>query len=111
MKLVNFSRPIVARYVRLNPQRWNGLIALRMELFGCEYRKIEDFSYHSAPLGPFTVRFDGQSWVEMLLDQPGRETQTAADQIQFRFRTPNVNGLIFYGDDSQNDFFAVELFR
>lgn len=47
----------------------------------------------------------------MLLDQPGRETQTTADEIKFRFRTSNVNGLIFYGDDSQNDFFAVELFR
>nr|CUU99120.1 hypothetical transcript [Hymenolepis microstoma] len=98
VKVVNFSRPIVARYVRLNPQRWQGLIALRMELIGCEYH-------------PFTVRFDGQSWIEMLLDQPGRETQTARDQIKFRFRTPNVNGLIFYGDDSQNDFFVVELFR
>ncbi|KAM3186642.1 hypothetical protein ACTXT7_003895 [Hymenolepis weldensis] len=98
VKLVNFSRPIVARYVRLNPQRWHGLIALRMELFGCEYH-------------PFTVQFDGHSWIEMLLDQPGRETQTTSDEIKFRFRTSNVNGLIFYGDDSQNDFFAVELFR
>ena len=61
--------------------------------------------------GPFTVRFDGQSWIEMLLDQPGRATQTAIDLLKFRFRTSKIDGLIFYGDDSQNDYFAVELFR
>ncbi|VDD79184.1 unnamed protein product [Mesocestoides corti] len=98
VKTVVFSHPIVARYIRLNPQRWHGLIALRMELFGCEYR-------------PFTARFDGNTWIEMLLDRSGRETQTAVDHLKFRFRTSKVNGLILYGDDSQNDYFSVELYR
>lgn len=29
--------PIIARYVRIYPQRWNRLIALRVEFFGCDY--------------------------------------------------------------------------
>ncbi|KAL7060882.1 hypothetical protein AAHC03_010101 [Spirometra sp. Aus1] len=69
-----------------------------MELFGCEYR-------------PFTANFDGKTWIELLLDRPGRETQTAVDNLKFRFRTSKVNGLILYGDDSQHDYFTVELFR
>ncbi|VDK71548.1 unnamed protein product [Dibothriocephalus latus] len=69
-----------------------------MELFGCEYR-------------PFTAYFDGKTWIELLLDRPGRETQTAVDHLKFRFRTSKVNGLILYGDDSQRDYLTVELYR
>ena len=31
--------PIVARYVRLNPQRWNLLISMRVEFYGCRFGK------------------------------------------------------------------------
>ncbi|KAA0186846.1 Neurexin 4 [Fasciolopsis buskii] len=98
VKINNFSYPIVARYIRVNPQRWHGLIALRMELFGCEYR-------------PFIANFDGTSWIDLRLDLPGRATQTAMDEVRFRFRTKEVNGLLLYGDSSQHDYFCVELFR
>lgn len=54
VKINNFSYPIVARYIRVNPQRWHGLIALRMELFGCEYRELIvcDHDLLKAPLLP-----------------------------------------------------------
>ncbi|CAL8092395.1 unnamed protein product [Calicophoron daubneyi] len=94
----NFSYPVVARYIRLNPQRWHGLIALRMEIFGCEYR-------------PFVAHFDGTSWIDMRLDLPGRAIQTAVDEVTLRFRTKEINGLILYGDSSQHDYFCVELYR
>ena len=31
--------PIVARYVRINPQRWNRFISMRVELYGCRFGK------------------------------------------------------------------------
>ncbi|TGZ36839.1 hypothetical protein CRM22_011389 [Opisthorchis felineus] len=98
VRMNNFSYPIVARYIRLNPQRWHNLIALRMEVFGCDYR-------------PFVAHFDGTSWIDLRLDLPGRATQTAVDEVRFRFRTKEINGLLLYGDSSQNDYFCVELFR
>ncbi|VDP55099.1 unnamed protein product [Schistosoma curassoni] len=98
VKFNNFSYPIVARYIRLNPQRWNNLISMRMELFGCDYR-------------PFVAYLDGTSWIDLRLDLPGRATQTYIDEISFRFRTKEINGLILYGDSSQGDYFCVELYR
>ncbi|CAH8432973.1 unnamed protein product [Schistosoma guineensis] len=98
VKFNNFSYPIVARYIRLNPQRWNNLISMRMELFGCDYR-------------PFVAYLDGTSWIDLRLDLPGRATQTYIDEISFRFRTKEINGLILYGDSSQGDYFCIELYR
>ncbi|KAF5403241.1 Neurexin-4 [Paragonimus heterotremus] len=98
VKINNFTYAIVARYIRLNPQRWYNLIALRMELFGCEYR-------------PFVAHFDGTSWIDLRLDLPGRSTQTDRDEVRFRFRTREVNGLLLYGDSSQLDYFCIELYR
>ena len=31
----DFSSPILARYIRIQPKSWNEHISLRMELFGC----------------------------------------------------------------------------
>ncbi|XP_018647599.1 septate junction protein [Schistosoma mansoni] len=98
VKFNNFTYPIVARYIRLNPQRWNNLISMRMELFGCDYR-------------PFVAYMDGTSWIDLRLDLPGRATQTYVDEISFRFRTKEINGLILYGDSSQGDYLCVELYR
>lgn len=36
----NFNYPIVARYVRINPQRWHNFISMRIELYGCRFGKI-----------------------------------------------------------------------
>ncbi|KAL3309815.1 hypothetical protein Ciccas_011634, partial [Cichlidogyrus casuarinus] len=98
VKMNVFEFPIVARYIRINPQIWNSVISLRVELFGCVYR-------------PFIANFDGTSWIDFRLDQPGRAIQTARDHIRFRFRTQKTNGLILYGGDSQGDYFTVEVYQ
>ena len=35
----NLTYPVVARYVRINPQRWNRFISMRIELYGCRFGK------------------------------------------------------------------------
>ena len=37
VKYNNFTHAIVAKYLQINPIRWTGYIALRMEVFGCDY--------------------------------------------------------------------------
>lgn len=69
---------------------------------------INDINYL---LGPFVAYLDGTSWIDLRLDLPGRATQTYIDEISFRFRTKEINGLILYGDSSQGDYFCVELYR
>ncbi|CAH8495689.1 unnamed protein product [Schistosoma rodhaini] len=61
--------------------------------------------------GPFVAYMDGTSWIDLRLDLPGRATQTYIDEISFRFRTKEINGLILYGDSSQGDYLCVELYR
>ena len=31
--------PIVARYIRINPQRWARFISMRVEFYGCRFGK------------------------------------------------------------------------
>lgn len=33
--LSEFPEPVVARYIRIYPQRWNGSLCLRLEVLGC----------------------------------------------------------------------------
>ena len=37
VKRNNFMYPIVARYVRINPQRWHQFISMRIEIYGCRF--------------------------------------------------------------------------
>lgn len=39
-KRITLIYPIIARYVRFNPQRWNMVISLRVDVTGCPYRKF-----------------------------------------------------------------------
>jgi len=32
--------PIVARYIRINPQRWARFISLRVEFYGCRFGRL-----------------------------------------------------------------------
>jgi len=32
--------PIVARYIRVNPQRWARFISMRVEFYGCRFGKL-----------------------------------------------------------------------
>lgn len=34
-----FEVPIITQWIRINPTRWRDRISMRVELFGCEYRK------------------------------------------------------------------------
>lgn len=36
----NLTNPVVARYVRVNPQRWHRFISLRVEFYGCRFGKL-----------------------------------------------------------------------
>lgn len=42
-----FEVPIIAQWVRINPTRWRDRISMRVELYGCDYRKYQkqNFSY------------------------------------------------------------------
>lgn len=42
IKLNRFEVPIIAQWIRINPTRWRDRIALRMELYGCEYGKLTE---------------------------------------------------------------------
>lgn len=39
ISLNKFEVPIIAQWVRINPTRWRDRISLRLELYGCDYRK------------------------------------------------------------------------
>ncbi|XP_062366464.1 adipocyte enhancer-binding protein 1 [Cinclus cinclus] len=43
--LSEFPEPVVARYIRIYPQRWNGSLCLRLEVLGCHLSAIS--SYHT----------------------------------------------------------------
>jgi contactin associated protein-like 2 len=92
------KHPIVARYVRIMPQRWNNLIALRLELFGCKYVPAKGY-------------FDGNTRIDYRLDLPNRATQTIKDKISMRFRTSDSQGLILYGDDGQGDYISIQIYQ
>ena len=36
-RIITLVYPIVAKFVRFNPQRWNMVISMRVELTGCPY--------------------------------------------------------------------------
>lgn len=44
VKTSYFETPIIAQYIRINPTRWGDRISMRIELYGCDYRKLVVFS-------------------------------------------------------------------
>lgn len=34
-----FDPPIIAQFIRINPTRWRDRISMRLQLYGCDYRK------------------------------------------------------------------------
>ncbi|KAI8777902.1 neurexin-4 [Biomphalaria glabrata] len=88
--------PIVARYVRFNPQRWNMVISLRVEIVGC-------------PFQPETASFDGESYIEY--DFSGKAVQTTSDTVELRFRTSRPDGVLLHASGNQGDLFMLELSR
>lgn len=47
--LSEFPEPMVARYIRIYPQRWNGSLCLRLEVLGCP---LSGNSHPKAAWGP-----------------------------------------------------------
>ncbi|PAA60041.1 hypothetical protein BOX15_Mlig001539g1 [Macrostomum lignano] len=90
-----FLYPIIARYVRVLPQRWHNLISLRMELYGCS-------------LESYIASYAGQGRIELDMNEG---IQTVNDRIQFRFRTQETNGLILYAASHQTDHLVIELYQ
>lgn len=39
VKVNHFDPPIIAQYIRINPTRWRDRISMRVQLYGCDYRK------------------------------------------------------------------------
>lgn len=66
-----FEQPIIARYIRINPTRWAAKIAMRIELYGCEY--IVD-----------VLHFDGQSYLKR--DLTRHFITSRRDTFRFRFK-------------------------
>ena len=89
-----FDQPIIARYIRINPTRWADKIALRVELYGCEY--IAD-----------TLYFDGSSMLRR--NHKVHPISSRRDVIRFRFKTNDENGVLLYAKGTQEDYFALQL--
>ncbi|KAK7477015.1 hypothetical protein BaRGS_00031695, partial [Batillaria attramentaria] len=88
--------PIVARYVRFNPQRWNMLISMRVELTGCEYTEK-------------TASFSGTSYIEYDMSQ--QAVQSTSDLLEMRFKTNSPHGILFYASGNQGDFMLLQMNR
>jgi contactin associated protein-like 2 len=90
--------PIIARYVRINPQRWNRYLSLRAELYGCRFDAESAF-------------FDGQSSITYDLSGNMEYAQSRNYSLKLRFKTSQSDGLIFFADGNQGDYLIVELVR
>ncbi|GFU06145.1 neurexin-4 [Trichonephila clavipes] len=93
IKFNKFDSPIIAQWVRINPTRWRDRISMRVELYGCDYVSEN-------------VNFDGQSYFTKELFYG---ISSEYENIRFRFRTNDADGIILYSKGSQGDFFALQL--
>ncbi|PVD37242.1 hypothetical protein C0Q70_04237 [Pomacea canaliculata] len=95
-KRITLIYPIIARYVRFNPQRWNMVISLRVDVTGCPYQ-------------PVTSSFAGAGYIEYDLSQ--QEIQTVEDLLELRFKTNFPHGVMFYASGNQGDFLVLQMSR
>merc|ERR1712038_1079555 len=89
-----FLQPIIAKYIRINPTRWADKIAMRVELYGCEY--ISD-----------VLQFDGKSYLSR--SHKTHPISSRRDLIRFRFKTNHENGVLLYARGTQEDYIALQL--
>ncbi|CAG0920150.1 unnamed protein product, partial [Notodromas monacha] len=104
-----FDPPIVAQWIRINPTRWQDRISMRLELYGCTYNPdpkavgLDGVTYFERRVGEDRERYDRP--IEFLsYDHP-----LLRDEIRFRFKTNEADGVILYGWGKQNDVLAVQL--
>ncbi|GFS11689.1 contactin-associated protein like 5-4 [Elysia marginata] len=96
LQIRTLTYPIVAKYIRFNPQRWNMVISMRVEIVGC-------------PFVPETASFDGKSFIEF--DMSRQSVQTTQDLIELRFKTGRPDGIIMYASGNQGDIIMLEMRR
>ncbi|XP_071101429.1 neurexin-4-like [Haliotis cracherodii] len=88
--------PIVARYVRFNPQRWNMFISLRMEIYGCLFN-------------PYVASFTETSYMQFDLSR--QPVPSESDTLELRFKTNKPDGVLFYASGNQGDYIVMEMRR
>ncbi|KAG8190720.1 hypothetical protein JTE90_024856 [Oedothorax gibbosus] len=93
VKYNSFDIPIIAQWIRINPTRWRDRISMRVELYGCDYVSEN-------------VNLDGRSYFTKELFYG---ISSEYENVRFRFRTNEANGVILYSKGSQGDFFALQL--
>ncbi|XP_013388250.1 neurexin-4 [Lingula anatina] len=93
-----FKTPIVAQFIRFNPQRWSVYIAMRVELYGCGFTSD-------------IATFGGNEAIVYDLSQPNWEIKSRLDSLYMRFRTTEPDGLLLFAEDNQGDYIIVELVR
>lgn len=89
-----FDTPVIAQFIRINPTRWSDRIAMRVELYGCDY--VAD-----------VLHFNGSALLKRdLTEDP---ITSRRDNIQLRFRTNRADGVMLYSRGSQGDVLALQL--
>ncbi|XP_060068811.1 neurexin-4-like [Ylistrum balloti] len=97
VKTNTLKYPVVARYVRFHPSRWNMVISMRVEVQGCPYNSQ-------------TVRFDGgTSYISYDLSRQVPPPSSIEDNIKLRFKTNKQDGVILFADGNQGDYLSLEL--
>ena len=89
-----FEQPIIAQWIKINPTRWADKIAMRVELYGCDYSSDVLF-------------FDGASMLRRELKND--PISSRRDLIRFRFKTNKENGVLLYSRGTQEDYLALQL--
>uniref|UniRef100_A0A3B5M2N0 Uncharacterized protein n=1 Tax=Xiphophorus couchianus TaxID=32473 RepID=A0A3B5M2N0_9TELE len=92
----NLQHPVIARFVRVAPLRWNsnGRIGLRLEAYGCPYNSD-------------TVSFDGDSSLIFKLTQ--RPRQTSTNTIHLTFKTMRNSGFLLHAEGRNELGLTLEL--
>ncbi|KAK7092596.1 neurexin-4-like isoform X2 [Littorina saxatilis] len=95
-QIITLVYPIVTKFVRFNPQRWNMVISMRVDLTGCPYTA-------------YTSNFLGGGYIQYDLSQ--QAVQTTTDLVELRFKTNSPHGVLFYASGNQGDFMVLQMNR
>ena len=110
-----FATPIIGRYLRIYPLRWGQRIAMRVEVFGCEYgKKTTNLRFVCRVTHIFNIHteqqrayFNGKGMIA--LDYSLVPIASFQDNIRFRFKTEQPDGTLLYSTGSQGDYIALML--
>lgn len=94
---ITLTYPVIARYIKFRPQRWNQFISMRVDVHGCLYYS-----------DPIKVASDGYITYNLI---NLNFTRTETDLIILRFRTTKQDGVLLYADGNQGDLICLEIKR